>query len=73
MMQLDVAAADTQTFVGLIRSAPLWVADRCQEAAEYSVPISSHVYLPRDGHSLSRCMRAPWQHPRGKHRAKSPK
>lgn len=69
MMQLDVAA-DTQTFAGLIRSAPLWVADRCQEAA---VPISSHVYLPRDGHSLSRCMRAPWQHPRGKHRAKSPK
>lgn len=52
MVQLDVAAADTQMFVGLTKSAPFWIAGRCQGAAGYSVPISSHVRQRGDSHSF---------------------
>lgn len=52
MAQLDVAAADTQMFVALTKSAPFWIAGRCQGAAGYSVPLSSQVPQHRDGPSF---------------------
>lgn len=52
MMQLDVAATDTQMFVGLTKPDAFRIADGCHGAAGYSVPLSSHVHQRRDGHSF---------------------
>lgn len=52
MVQLDVAATDTQMFVGLTKPDAFWIADGCHGAAGYSVPLSSHVHQRRDGQSF---------------------